>query len=391
MNAYPTVRVGDVLRLARRPVAVEIDREYDEIGVRSFGRGIFHKDPVEGGALNQKRVFRIEPGDLVISNVFAWEGAIAVASQAESGRIGSHRFMTFVPIAERIDTAWATWFFRSDPGMKLIRRASPGSAGRNRTLAIKRFEALEIPLPPIEEQRRVARRLDSISSLRQEVDRRSSSANTMVRALAISITNRPDMNAAAKARLGWTKTDLASILTPATEPVDVEPDRSYPNLGIRSFGNGVFRKPDIDGGATSARSLHRVRAGQVIYSRLFAFEGAYGLVTPEFHGHFVSNEFPAFDVDADSVDAQWLVTYLRSPDRWRELAATSKGLGVRRRRVPVEAVLGYAVWLPPLLQQRAMMRLLDRLHLTSDARSAAQKRIEALLPSAVNLAFPSAG
>lgn len=391
MKAYPTVRVGDVLRLERRPVVIEIDREYEEIGVRSFGRGIFHKDPVEGGALNQKRVFRIEPGDLVISNVFAWEGAIAVASEAESGRIGSHRFMTFVPIAESIDTAWASWFFRSDPGIELIRRASPGSAGRNRTLAIKRFEALEIPLPPIEEQRRVARRLDSISSLRQEVDRRSSLANTMARALAISITNRPDMNAAAKARLGWAEIDLASVLTPATEPVDVEPDRSYPNLGIRSFGNGVFRKPDIDGGATSARSLHRVRAGQVIYSRLFAFEGAYGLVTPEFDGHFVSNEFPTFDVDADSVDAQWLVTCLRSPDRWRELAATSKGLGVRRRRVPVEAVLGYAVWLPPLLQQRATVGLLDRLQLTSDARSAAQKRVEALLPSAVNLAFPSAG
>ncbi|MEJ7787871.1 MAG: hypothetical protein WKF96_23970, partial [Solirubrobacteraceae bacterium] len=265
------------------------------------------------------------------------------------------------------------------------------SAGRNRTLAIKRFEALEIPLPPIGEQRRVARRLDSIFVSRQELDRRSSSADEMASALAISIANRPDLSDVAKASLGWTKTDLASILTPATDPVDVEPDRSYPNVGIRSFGNGVFRKPDIAGSATSARRLHRVRAGQIIYSRLFAFEGAYGLVTPEFDGHFVSNEFPTFEVDGDSADAHWLVTYLRSPDRWSEIATSSTGLGVRRRRVPVEAVLAHAVWLPPLLQQRAMVGLLDRLQLTSDARSAAQKRVEALLPSAVNLAFPSAG
>lgn len=391
MKTYPTVRVGDVLRLERRRVVIDPMEEYRLIGVYSFGKGIFHRDPVSGSELGDYRFFAIEAGDLVLSNIQSWEGAIGRARPEDSGTIGTNRFLTYVPVSQRIDTAWARWLFLSEPGMDLIRQAAPGTTMRNRTLAIKRFEALEIPLPPIEEQRRVARRLDSISSLRQEVDRRSSSANTMARALAISITNRPDMNVAAKARLGWTEIDLASVLTPATEPVDVEPDRSYPNLGIRSFGNGVFRKPDIDGGATSARSLHRVRAGQVIYSRLFAFEGAYGLVTPEFDGHFVSNEFPTFDVDADSVDAQWLVTYLRSPDRWRELAATSKGLGVRRRRVPVEAVLGYAVWLPPLLQQRAMVGLLDRLQLTSDARSAAQKRVEALLPSAVNLAFPSAG
>ncbi len=125
------VRVGEVLRLERRPVQVDPYEEYVEVGVRSFGRGIFHKEPIEGSSLGNKRVFRVEPDDLVISNVFAWEGAIAVASEDERGRIGSHRFMTFVPADDRIDIRWASWFFRSEPGLELIRGASPGSAGRN--------------------------------------------------------------------------------------------------------------------------------------------------------------------------------------------------------------------------------------------------------------------
>ncbi|MEO6469935.1 MAG: hypothetical protein ABIP21_12620, partial [Acidimicrobiia bacterium] len=150
------MRVGDVLALQRRAVEVDPIEEYDEIGIRSFGKGIFHKEPISGVDLGSKRVFRIEPGDLVISNVFAWEGATAFASGAEVGKIGSHRFMTFVAADERIDTNWASWFFRSEPGLELIRLASPGSAGRNRTLAIQRFENLEIPLPPLDQQRRVA-------------------------------------------------------------------------------------------------------------------------------------------------------------------------------------------------------------------------------------------
>jgi type I restriction enzyme, S subunit len=161
---YEQVRVGDLLSLKRRTVTVELESEYGEIGIRSFGRGIFHKEPVTGAALGSKRVFWIEPGDLVISNVFAWEGAIAVASHAESGRIGSHRFMTFVPVDQRIDITWVAWFFQSGPGLELIRQASPGSAGRNRTLAIERFETIKIPLPPLDEQQRVAQCLDRCSS-----------------------------------------------------------------------------------------------------------------------------------------------------------------------------------------------------------------------------------
>ena len=118
--------------------------------------------------LGNKRVFRIEPADLVISNVFAWEGAIAIASEHETGTIGSHRFMTFVPTDDRIDIRWSSWFFRSEPGLELIRKASPGSAGRNRTLAIDRFEALEIPLPTLDEQRRIAGRLDHVEATAAE-------------------------------------------------------------------------------------------------------------------------------------------------------------------------------------------------------------------------------
>jgi type I restriction enzyme S subunit len=168
-SAHERMCVGEILLLKRRPVTVELDREYEEIGIRAFGRGIFHKEPVSGISLGSKRVFWIGPGDLVISNVFAWEGAVAVASDAESGMVGSHRFMTFVPVDHRINTSWAAWFFQSKHGLELIRRASPGSAGRNRTLAIKRFEALEIPLPPIEEQLAAVAYLESIHSWERSV------------------------------------------------------------------------------------------------------------------------------------------------------------------------------------------------------------------------------
>jgi type I restriction enzyme, S subunit len=381
------VRVGKVLELQRRPVAVDLAGVYEQIGIRSFGQGVFHKAPVTGAELGSKRVFWIEPGDLLLSNVFAWEGAIAVASPAEANKIGSHRFMTYTPTDDRIDTGWASWYFRSDPGLELIRKASPGSAGRNRTLAIDRFEALEIPLPPPDEQRRVATHLDEVAAGAHRATALSTKTFTLADALTASIASRPDLSDASKTAAGWTRKALVDVLNPAHDQVRIDPAASYKNLGIYSFGHGVFSKPDIEGLSTSAASLFRVRGGQFIYSRLFAFEGAYSYLPPEFDGYFVSNEFPSFDPDPDLLDSRWLAAYVRSPARWADLAGASKGIGVRRKRVPVEALLNYEIWLPPLETQRATVAMLKKLAQVGRSREESAERIGSLIRSALNAAF----
>lgn len=389
MTAVERVRVGDVLSLERRPISVEVSAEYHEIGVRSFGRGIFHKEPIDGASLGDKRVFAIEPGDLVISNVFAWEGAIALASPAEAGKIGSHRFMTFVARDGRIDTSWAAWYLQSEPGLELIRKASPGSAGRNKTLAVKRFEDLVIPLPTLDEQRRLAARLDRIRSNADTLACLSSRCNDLSTALGVAHASRPDLSADDKARLGWVRTRLEDVMRRTTDPVTIDPSDEYPNLGIYSFGRGLFAKPPIDGSRTSAKTLFRVRNGQFIYSRLFAFEGAYSFVPQPFDGYFVSNEFPSFDVDPERLNARWLASYLRTPERWADLATTSTGLGVRRQRVPVDALLAYEVWLPPIEIQSKVAMSIEVLGTTLAARRASEARIASLLPSALNREFGS--
>src|SRR5215470_15376212 len=109
--------VGDVIELARRPVHVDPDKTYTEIGIRSFGRGIFHKPPMLGSELGNKRVFSIEPTDLIFSNVFAWEGAVAVASPDDAGLIGSHRFMTYRVDEEVADARYLYYYFTSECGL----------------------------------------------------------------------------------------------------------------------------------------------------------------------------------------------------------------------------------------------------------------------------------
>lgn len=177
------VRIGDVLELQRRPVEIDSLAEYVAIGVRSFGKGIFHYPPTPGNELSKLRFFEIVPDELVLSNIKAWEGAIAVSSAAEQGVIGSNRFLSYRPVGDEADVSYLRFFLLSEAGLPLIQRASPGSADRNRTLAIERFEALKIPLPTIEEQERTATRLVRQLAGASKLDEKLSARGSRVKAL----------------------------------------------------------------------------------------------------------------------------------------------------------------------------------------------------------------
>jgi type I restriction enzyme S subunit len=45
---WPKVRLVEVLRQVSDPHQVEADREYPNFGIYSFGRGLFHKQPISG-------------------------------------------------------------------------------------------------------------------------------------------------------------------------------------------------------------------------------------------------------------------------------------------------------------------------------------------------------
>lgn len=147
-----TVPFSHAAALCRRKIVVQPDAAYPELGVRSFGKGTFHKPALTGTQLGGKRIYGIEPGDLVFNNVFAWEGAVAVAGAEDKGRVGSHRFITFVPRPDRVSAHFLCYHFLTQKGLEDLGKASPGSAGRNRTLGLKSLARIEVPVPPLEDQ-----------------------------------------------------------------------------------------------------------------------------------------------------------------------------------------------------------------------------------------------
>jgi type I restriction enzyme S subunit len=163
--AWRKRKISEVLTKTSIPVQVEPERTYREIGIRSHGKGVFHKEPVSGAVIADKRVFQVVEDALVLNIVFAWERAVATTSKDEVGMIASHRFPMYVPKSESCDVRFMKHALLTPQGKNLLGIASPGGAGRNRTLGQDIFEDSGIIIPGQEEQARIADCIRSVDDL----------------------------------------------------------------------------------------------------------------------------------------------------------------------------------------------------------------------------------
>jgi type I restriction enzyme S subunit len=366
--------VEDVIKLVRRPIRPAAGETYREIGLRSFGKGVFHKDPVAAEAIAGKKVFRIQPGDLIFSNVFAWEGAVAIASEQERGMIGSHRFMTHQVNVKVADARYLLHYFYGGPGLNVVRSASPGSAGRNRTLGARAFAAKQIHLPSVTEQRRIADKLDAAMGSITRVVQLKKESDALVQQHADSLLRSVDQVAT-----------LGSALRVDQDFVDVSPDEKYTVTGIYSFGKGLIKRPVIQGSETAYPRFARLRKGQIVMSKLNAWEGALAVVDESFSGTYVSPEYPVFSLNTETADPEYIGHLLAWPELWSRL--TPRGSMVRRKRTTPATLLATEVPLPSLPEQRRIAERLTLARRVAEAGARQVANLEVLRKGLLDAAF----
>ena len=163
-----TQRLGRVVTGHIRTVSRENPETYLALGLYNRGRGIFHKPPTLGADLGDSTFSWVEPGDLVISGQFAWEGAVALAGSTEKGTVVSHRYYLLREI-KGLTTAPYLWaLLRSDFGSMLLSQHSRGAAGRNRPLNLRSLLKEQVPIPPYEMQMAVDDELSTTAPLRNQ-------------------------------------------------------------------------------------------------------------------------------------------------------------------------------------------------------------------------------
>ncbi len=147
LKQAPMLPMREVAPLVRRNVQLETNQQYKELGARSFGKGLFVKSDFDADAATWEKPVWIKVGDIVFSNIKAWEGAIGLAKPEHDGFIASHRYLTAVVKPEVALPEYLLYYLLSETGLAAVNEASPGTADRNRTTKQSALEAICVPVP----------------------------------------------------------------------------------------------------------------------------------------------------------------------------------------------------------------------------------------------------
>ena len=357
------------------PLDPQID--YREITVRLWGKGVVERVRTPGVELAGSRRFVARPGQLILSRIDARNGALGLIPSSLDGAVVSNDFPLFDLDLERALPEFLSWLSKTASFVDLCRKASEGTTNRVR-LQEERFLVVEILLPPLAEQRQVVALIEEVAGRvreAQDLRRRATlEALSLCRALIASDSN---------AKL----TPMADLVHLRSTDIAVEPNQTYNFAGVYSFGRGVFRGQTRMGLEFAYKRLTRLRVNDFVFPKLMAWEGAFGVVPEECHGCVVSPEFPVFEVVRERVLPEVIDVFFRDPTVWPELAGSSTGTNVRRRRLNPREFLRYRMPLPNRDMQEVLRDVHTKVCEVQRLQAEATAELDALLAAVLEQAF----
>lgn len=166
-SLWMPVPLGLILSRRREEVVIENDCRYKRLTIRLEHKGVDLRDEVNGTAIGTKRQFRVHEGQFILSKIDARNGAFGVVPASCEGGVITGNFWTFDPDNSLLDPHFFRYFSRTREFIDFCIRASSGSTNR-RYLQENRFLAQELRLPPVDEQKRLVARLDKLSEMTRE-------------------------------------------------------------------------------------------------------------------------------------------------------------------------------------------------------------------------------
>ena len=372
---WKIVTLGGVIEQRKDFIEIDDLKTYKRARVQLHAKGIVLRDIVEGSLVKTKRQQVSRAGEFLVAEIDAKAGGFGMVPDELDGAIVSSHYFLFQINEEKLERRFLDFYIRT-PAF----RDQVEAQGSTNYAAIRPAHVLgyQIPLPPLAEQRRIVARIEALAAEIAEAKRLRQAAVAEAEAMCRAIITQ---NADSKL------TPMSELLRLRPSDVAVQSSETYQFAGVYCFGRGVFRSVTKTGMEFAYPRLTRLQKGNFVYPKLMAWEGALGVVPEECDGMVVSTEFPVFEVLTDRVLPEVLDIHFKTPSVWPDLAGSSTGTNVRRRRLNPSDFLKYKFPLPPRPIQETLRKVKAGVNAMNHLQSETTAELDALLPAILDRAF----
>lgn len=375
MITSPLRPLAEFLTENSRKVELVPTVSYPMAGISSYAQGLFEKPPISGAETGYKVFHRIEPRQVVLSTLKGWEGAVTVADEAFAGRFLPPHNLLFDVDEDAIEAGYIAWAIRRSKVWGALKHASKGMGARRETVNASDLLSIYIPVPPLAEQRTIVDTLDRMAVAVRKVQVLQAA---IVGDLASLIVRANECCSAQPCQLG-------NALVLDEDRVPLVPETSYPQIGIRGFGGGLFRKAGVTAAETTYRHFNRLGTGHFVVSQVKGWEGAVAVCESEHAGLFASPEYRTFRCVPQVLRPTYFSYLCRTPWFHAKLAPATRGQGARRERLRPEMLQAISIPLPSVETQEGLEAVFARVERAAELSKAHD--LDQLLPAMLNEVF----
>ena len=336
----------EVLQRISFPVTVDENKLYYQIGIRSHSKGIFYKEAEIGKQIGNKRIFWIEPNCLILNIVFAWEQAVAKTSEKEVGMVASHRFPMYKVLNNSLD--YIVDFFKTEKGKQLLQMASPGGAGRNKTLNQDFFLNSKIYLPSLNEQLKTSELIELIE------DR----IETQIKIIddLLTVKNGISNKLFKLQQIELSNHYLSEYLIEGDKTaVDTS---CYKKITVKLNNQGLAFS-ELNREMADTRPFYVRHKGELIIGKQNYFNGSIAIVTEQFDNCICSNAIMSFKIKGIYSD---FLYYQISNNNYLN-SQSYKANGTGQKELSEKEFLNFKIWCPQLEVQQKIVNCFKSLDL----------------------------
>ncbi|KYG72961.1 restriction endonuclease subunit S [Roseivirga echinicomitans] len=233
-------------------------------------------------------------------------------------------------------------FFKYGKGVSML--------GRWR-LPAENFKNFLIPIPPKEEQTKIATflnyKLAKIDRfirkkrvlLNLNVERRKSFTSQIIKSDTVQLLR------------------LSSVTKFEERQIERSDNETYTPIGLYNRGRGIFHKEQTFGKDLGDSTFYYIKEGDVILSGQFAWEGAVTLASSTDENCVASHRYPILGCDLDIIKPEFLYSYFTISEGFLLLDLHSRGAAGRNRPLNPRRLVKEKIPIPSIALQEELAKI----------------------------------
>jgi type I restriction enzyme, S subunit len=326
-NGVPVIKVRDFAGVALRPESLlrtsqEIDKQY-------------HRS-------------RVQPGDILLSIRGSTGEVGIVPADLEGANI------TQDTARLRVNGEVVPEFiFHAIQGSYVQRQIQLETVGQAvKGINIGSVRVLVVPLPPYPEQAVIAGILKTCDRVTDTLENLLAIKRTRKLGLAQQLLTGKKRFKEFKGKK-WRTVRLGELLQEADRYVEFDDEHSYKLASIRRRSEGLFFREELRGHEIKTKVMKTLHTGDFVLSKMQVVHGAWGLVTAEFDGMFVSDSYIALvprDIQQFKIE---FFKYLSQTRYLRHLAYLAcHGVHIEKMTFNLDDFLHEKITIPPTIEEQ---------------------------------------